>query len=100
MFFVHRARLIELAARHRRPAMYSNRPVGEAGGMMVYDADRAGLGVATAAYVDKLLKGARPSDLPVQQPTKFELLINLKTAKDLGFAVPPALLQRADHVIE
>jgi putative ABC transport system substrate-binding protein len=100
MFIVHRARVTELAARHRLPAMFSNRLISEAGGLMVYEADRAGLEVTTAAYVDRLLKGAKPSDLPVQQPTKFELLINLKTAKALGLTIPASVLQRADQVIE
>ena len=100
MFIVHRARLTELAARHRLPAMYSNRPIVDAGPLMVYDADRAGLEVATATYVQKILKGARPADLPVQQPTKFEFVINLKTAKAFGLTIPPSLLARADQVIE
>ena len=99
-FFVHRARLTELAARHRLPAMYSNRPIVDAGGLMVYDADRAGLEVAAATYVDRILKGARPADLPVQQPTTFEVVINRRTAKALGLTIPPAVLQRADHVID
>jgi putative tryptophan/tyrosine transport system substrate-binding protein len=67
---------------------------------MVYDSDRAGMEAATASYVHKILKGAKPDDLPVQQPTKFELVINLKTAKALGLTIPPSLLQRADQVIE
>jgi putative ABC transport system substrate-binding protein len=100
IFVVHRARITELAARHRLPAMYSNRPIVDAGGLMVYDADRLGLEVATAAYVQRVLKGARPADLPVQQPTKFELVINLKTAKALGLTIPPSVLARADDVIQ
>ena len=100
MFVVHRERLTELAAHYRLPAMYSNRPIADAGGLMVYDADRAGLEVATATYVHRILKGARPTDLPVQQPTKFELTINLKTAKLLGLALPPSFVQRADRIIE
>jgi putative tryptophan/tyrosine transport system substrate-binding protein len=68
--------------------------------LMVYDADRAGLEVATATYVDRILKGARAADLPVQQPTKFELVINLKTAKALGVTIPQSVLVRADEVIE
>ena len=100
IFVVHRARITELAARHRMPAMYSNRPIGDAGGLMVYDADRAGLEVATATYVDKIFKGAKPADLPIERPTKFEFIINLKTAKALGLTIPPSLLARADQVIE
>jgi putative ABC transport system substrate-binding protein len=100
MFVVHRARVTELAARHKLPAMYSNRPLVDAGGLMVYDADRAGLEVATATYVDRILKGARAADLPVQQPTKFELVINLKTAKALGLTIPQSVLVRADRLIE
>jgi ABC transporter substrate binding protein len=94
------ARVTELAARHKLPAMYSNRPLVDAGGLMVYDADRAGLEIATATYVDRILKGAKPADLPVEQPTKFELVINLKTAKALGLTIPPSVLGRADQVIE
>jgi putative ABC transport system substrate-binding protein len=100
IFIVHRARITELAARHRLPAMYSNRPIGAAGGLMVYDADRVSLEVATATYVHRILKGAKPADLPVQQPTKFELVINLKIAKALGLTIPPSLLAQADQVIE
>ena len=90
----------ELAARHRLPAIYSNRPIADAGALMVYDADRAGLELATATYVQKILRGAKPADLPVQQPTKFEFVINLRTAKALGLTIPPALLVLANHVIE
>ena len=100
MFVVHRARITELAARHRLPAMYSNREIVDAGGLMVYDADRPGLQAAAATYVDRILKGARPADLPVQQPTTFELVINRRTARALGLSIPPAVLQRADHVID
>ena len=100
IFFVHRGLVTDLAARYRLPAMYSNRPIVDAGGLMVYDADRTGLEVAAATYVDKILKGAKPADLPVEQPTKFEFVINLKTAKALGLTIPPSLLLRADQVIE
>jgi putative ABC transport system substrate-binding protein len=99
MFVVHRARVTELAARHKLPAMYSNRPLVDAGGLMVYDADRAGLEVATATYVDRILKGAKPADLPVEQPTRFEFVVNLKTAKALGLTIPQSVLVRADEII-
>jgi putative ABC transport system substrate-binding protein len=100
IFVVHRARLIDLAARHRLPAMYSNKPLADAGGLMAHDADRAGLEVSAATYVDRILKGAKPADLPVEQPTKFELVINMRTAKALGLTIPRSILQRADQVIE
>jgi ABC-type uncharacterized transport system substrate-binding protein len=100
IFVVHRARVIELAARHRLPAMYSNRLLGDAGGLMTYDANRRGLEMSAATYVDKILKGAKPADLPVEQPTTFELVINLRTAKALGLTIPPAVLARADEVIQ
>jgi putative ABC transport system substrate-binding protein len=100
IFVLHRARVIELAARHRLPAMYSNRLLGDAGGLMTYDANRRGLEMSAATYVDKILKGAKPADLPVEQPTTFELVINLRTAKALGLTIPPAVLARADEVIQ
>jgi putative ABC transport system substrate-binding protein len=77
IFVVHRARVIELAARHRLPAMYSNKLLVDAGGLMAYDANRRGLEMSAATYVDRILKGAKPADLPVEQPTRFELVINL-----------------------
>jgi putative tryptophan/tyrosine transport system substrate-binding protein len=100
MFNVHRVRLADLAVRHRLPAMYTNRPHVEAGGLMCYGPNFSDLWRRAAAYVDKILKGARPADLPVEQPTKFELVINLKTAKALGLEIPATLLIRADEVIE
>jgi putative ABC transport system substrate-binding protein len=100
IFIVHRARLTELAARHRLPAIYSNRLVADAGGLMAYDANRRSLEIASATYVDKILKGTNPADLPVEQPTKFDLVMNLKTAKALGLTIPPSLLGRADEVIQ
>ena len=100
LFELHRPRLVGLAARHRLPAVYTFRTYVEAGGLMSYGPDFLDLFRRAAGYVDKILKGARPGDLPVEQPTKFELVINLKTAKTLGLTIPPALLQRADHVIE
>jgi putative tryptophan/tyrosine transport system substrate-binding protein len=101
MFVVHRARLAELAARYRLPAMYCySAHVVDAGGLMAYDTNYPDLQRRAATYVDRILKGANPSDLPVQQPTKFEFVINLKTAKTLGLTFPPGLLAIADEVIE
>jgi len=101
LFYTHRARLVEFAAKHRIPTIYhqSEFVVGS-GGLMSYGPDFHDLFRRSATYVDKILKGARPADLPVQQPTKFELVINLKTAKALGLTIPPSLLLRADQIIE
>jgi putative ABC transport system substrate-binding protein len=101
MFIVHRARVTELAARHKLPAVYPFLlPVTDAGGLMAYTVKAPALHRNAAAYVDRVLKGAKVADLPVQQPTQFELVINLKTVKALGLEVPPTLLARADEVIE
>jgi len=100
IFIVHHARITELAARHKLPAMYSNRLLADAGGLMAYDANRRGLEMASGTYVDRILKGAKPADLPVEQPTKFEFVINLKTAKALGLTIPDSLLRRADEIIQ
>ena len=100
MFARHGARLAHLAARSRLPAVYELKRHAADGGLMAYGADLDDLYRRAAIYVDKILKGARPGDLPVEQPTKFELVINLKAAKALGLTIPPSLLQRADQVIE
>src|SRR5881392_2337501 len=99
-FFVQRRLLVDLAKRHRLPAIYNAREFVELGGLIAYGANILDLNRRTAVFADKILKGAKPSELPVEQPTKFELAINLKTAKALGLAVPPTLLARADEVIE
>jgi putative ABC transport system substrate-binding protein len=95
-----RARIVDLAAKNRLPAMYPNSEYIEAGGLMSYAADIIAMFGRTATYVDKILKGAKPADLPVEQPTKFELIINLKAAKQIGLTIPPNVLARADRVIK
>jgi putative ABC transport system substrate-binding protein len=100
MFVVERRRLVDLAAKNRLPVMYQAREFVDAGGLMAYGPNFADIFRRAATYVDKILRGAKPADLPVEQPTKFELVINLKTAKTLGLTIPPSLLQRADQVIE
>jgi len=96
----NRAQVIELAARRRLPAVYPYRYFTEAGGLMSYGPDTIEIYRAAATYIDRVLKGARPADLPVQQPSKFELVVNLKTARTLGVELPPTLIARADAVIE
>jgi len=100
VFNLHGTRLADLAAKSRLPAAYTNRLPVEAGGLMSYGPSFSDLWRRAAGYVDKILKGAKPADLPAEQPTKFELVINLKTAKALGLSIPQALLLRADEVIQ
>ena len=100
VFNLERRRLVNLAAKNRLPAVYPNRDFVDAGGLMSYGPNLADMARRAASYVDKILKGAKPADLPVEQPTRFELVINLKTAKALGLTIPQSLLQRADQVIE
>jgi putative ABC transport system substrate-binding protein len=100
MFFNERRRLVDLAAKHRLPTVFPWREGVDAGGLMSYGPIGPDLFRRAATYVDKILKGAKPADLPVEQPTKFELVINLKTAKALGLTIPPSVLARADQVIE
>jgi len=96
----HRSRVLALAASSRLPAMYGFREFPDEGGLISYGASAVALLGRAAAFVDKILKGAKPADLPIEQPTKFELVINMKTANALGLSVPPSLLARADEVIE
>ena len=96
----NRRRIIALAEQYKLPAVYPGRVFAGAGGLVSYGPDNLAQFEQMAIYIDRILKGAKPADLPVQAPTKYELLINLKTAKTLGLAVPPALLARADEVIE
>ncbi len=100
IFVVQRKRVVQLAAQHRLPGMYPYREMVEVGGLMSYGPNIADLYRRAATYVDKVLKGTKPADLPVEQPTKFEFVINSRTAKALGRTIPPVLLLRADQVIE
>jgi putative tryptophan/tyrosine transport system substrate-binding protein len=100
LFLIQRAKVVGLAARYRMPAMYLNPLFVQDGGLMSYGPNMVGLWHRAAAYVDKILKGERPGDLPVQQPTRFDLTVNLKTAAALGVTVPPSILAQAEEVIE
>jgi putative ABC transport system substrate-binding protein len=100
MFLLHRTRIANLAAKSRLPAMYGVREFVDAGGLVSYAPSLRDNLRRAATYVDKILKGAKPADLPIEQPTKFELVINLKTAKALGLTIPPPLLARADQVLQ
>jgi ABC-type uncharacterized transport system substrate-binding protein len=100
LFHGERQRIVSLAAKHRLPAMYEHRDFADAGGLLSYGPDILFLNRRLAAYVDKILKGAKPADLPVEQPTKFELVINLKTAKALGLTIPQTILLQAAQVID
>jgi putative ABC transport system substrate-binding protein len=96
----YRSLLVSLAARYRLPAMYGSREFVEAGGLVAYGVSYAGLFRRAAAYTDRILRGTRPADLPVEQPTQFELVLNTRTAKALGLSIPPSVLVRVDHLIE
>jgi putative ABC transport system substrate-binding protein len=100
MFWLHRQRLARLEAKYRLAAMYGLREHVEAGSLMAYGGDLADLFRRVAGYIEAILKGIKPADLPIEQPTKFELVINLKTAKALGLTILPSVLLRADEVIQ
>jgi putative ABC transport system substrate-binding protein len=100
MFFSQRARIVDLAAMHKLPAVYGEREFAAAGGLMAYAANYAAIFRRAATYVDKILKGAKPGDLPIEEPTRIELVINLKAARALGLTIPQSLLLRADEVIQ
>jgi putative ABC transport system substrate-binding protein len=100
MFLAHKDVIISLAARSRIPTLYGVIEFAEAGGLMAYGVNLPDMFRRGASFVDKILKGARPADLPVEQPTKFELVMNLRTAKALGLTVPPSMLAWADRIIE
>jgi putative ABC transport system substrate-binding protein len=99
-FFAERKRIVELAGKYRFPAIYFQKEFVDEGGLMSYGVDFDDLYRRAAVYVDKILKGAKPADLPVQQATKFEFVINLKAAKQIGLTIPPDLLARANRVIK
>jgi ABC-type uncharacterized transport system substrate-binding protein len=99
-FFAERKRIVELAVKYRLPAIYPDKEFVEAGGLMSYGSDNTDGHRRAAVYVDKILKGAKPADLPVQQATKFEFVINLKAAKQIGLTLSPEFLSRANQVIK
>jgi putative ABC transport system substrate-binding protein len=99
-FFAERKRIVELAGKYRLPAIYPEKEYVDGGGLMSYGADTTDLYRRAAVYVDKILKGAKPADLPVQQATKFEFVINLKAAKQIGLTIPVRVLERANQVIQ
>ena len=99
-FFAERKRIVELAGKYRLPAIYFSKEFVDEGGLMSYGADYDDLFRRAAVYVDKILKGAKPADLPVQQATKFEFVINLKAAKQIGLTIPNRVLERANQVIK
>jgi putative ABC transport system substrate-binding protein len=96
----HSSKIIDFATRRRLPTMFNQKPPVDAGGLVSYGTNYEDAFRRAAVYVDKILRGAKPADLPIQQPAKFELVINMKTAKALGFSIPPSLLVRADRVVE
>jgi len=100
LFVRNLKRIADLAAKSRLPSIFHLREFADVGGLMAYGPDRSDMFRRAATYVDKILKGAKPADLPVEQPTKFELVINLKTAKALGLTIPQSILLRADHIIQ
>jgi putative ABC transport system substrate-binding protein len=99
-FFAERKRIVALAGKHKLPAIYPEKGFVDEGGLMSYGADFDDLFRRAAVYVDKILKGVKPADLPVQQATKFEFIVNLKAAKQIGLTIPNRLLERANHVIK
>jgi putative ABC transport system substrate-binding protein len=99
-FFAERKRIVELAGKYRLPAIYPNKGFVDEGGLMSYGEDSLDRFRRAAGYVDKILRGAKPADLPVQQATKFEFIVNLKAAKQIGVSIPPQVLARADKVIK
>jgi putative tryptophan/tyrosine transport system substrate-binding protein len=100
LFLQHRVRIMAFAVQHRLPGVHAYRELVEVGGLMSFGPSYAGMHRRAAYYVDRILKGAKPADLPIEQPTKFELVINLKTAQALGLTIPPSVLARADEVIQ